>query len=137
MIATERVERGTEPERDVGPALAAGRPEPEAAELPAQRPVLGVAGLDAIAREAVEQAELLLAEALVEHDVLRRAAHGGDELGGACGAQVRRRDHDVGPLVGGQLREPPAQRAGLLLAARAQGHVDVAVREVELVRVAA
>jgi hypothetical protein len=66
LFAPQHLDHAAQPEHDVAPALAAGRPEIELADERALRGELGKLLLDAVLREAVEDPELLLAQALVD-----------------------------------------------------------------------
>src|SRR5436190_1055581 len=66
MMKADRVERAPEAQDDVGPALAAGRSEIEFAEARAMIGEVGMALADAARGQPVEDAELALAQALVD-----------------------------------------------------------------------
>ena len=94
-----------------------------------------MAALDAGTRQPVEDAELLLAQPLVD-DQLRRvlsdAADRADQLRRRLRAAIRRDQHDVRTLIRRQGREPPAKGDRLLLAQAAQGDVGISDRNVDL-----
>jgi hypothetical protein len=95
---------------------------------------LGVLVLDAVGGQAVEDAELFFAQALVglhRHEaVLVEVFH--QQVRGLARAQVRRVQHDVGLRVRGQAGEPGAQRRRLALAQDGQRHVDVALGNLDV-----
>ena len=118
----------------VGPALAARRAVVEFAEQGAMLGEVGIFLADAGGGQPVEHAELALAQPLVDDRLARLcgdAARLADRLGGLAGADIRRGQHDLGPLGLGQRGEPAAERARLLVAEVAQRHVDVAHRDVD------
>ncbi len=84
--------------------------------------------------EAVEDAELAFAQALVEDRsgrVRHEAAGFGDQHGSLRRAMEGRGQDDFGPLVLRQASEPPAQRLRLFDAERAERHVRIAVGDVD------
>jgi hypothetical protein len=123
-----RGQHAADPQRDVGPALAAGRAVVELAEQVPPLRLVRVLLADAGAGHPVERAEIPLPEAFVGADA--DAELTGRELGGGeC--PLERRAQDGGrPLVLGQIGQPPAQRLGLCPAG--VGQRDVGVADVEL-----
>ena len=99
--------------------------------------MLGQVGIflaDAGGGQPVEDAELALAQALVDDRLARLlgdAARLADRLGGLAGADIRRGEDDLGPLALRQRGEPAAERAACSLAELAQRHVDVAHVDVD------
>ena len=137
IMEVDRVEHRAQAQDHVGPALAARRPVIEFAEPAAVRGFLGKALADAERGQPVEDAELALAQPLVD-DRPRRAAGQrallADDLGRLPRADIGRGQDDLGPFVARQRGEPAAGRFGLLDAELGQRHVDVAHVDVDLVR---
>src|SRR5699024_6479094 len=107
---------------DVTPALATRRAVVELADLGAELRLFGELRDDPRLGEPIQAAELLLAEAFVDH-VNERAPSGEarcvhHERGRLHGTEVRRREHDRGALGLRPPREPAAERARLPLAER-------------------
>src|SRR5688572_24506671 len=130
ILQLHRVEQAAQPQDDVAPALAAGRSIIELADV---GPALGLereASGDARLRQAVEAAELLLAQALVG-DVDQRptseVAALDDLRRGLQRPHIRRREDDPWPLVLRLGREPASERQRLALAQLRERHVDVAL----------
>ena len=74
MVEADRVERAPQAQDHVGPALAAGRAVVEFAEQGAMLGLLGIFLADAGGGQPVEDAELALAQPLVDDRPLARAA---------------------------------------------------------------
>ena len=93
ILQVDRVERRAQPQDDVGPALPAGRAVVEFAHLSAMRRLARELLADTAPGEPVEDAELALAQALVEHGRLGPAGEptgGAYRLGGLARADVGR-----------------------------------------------
>ena len=121
VVQGDRVERAAQAQDDVAPALAAGRPVVELAEEAAELGLVGMMPLDAGAGEPVEDAELLLAQALVDDERVALGAEPAcrlDELGRALRPQIGRGQDDVRPFRGRQRGEPASERARLLFPER-------------------
>ena len=127
------VEQAAHPEHHVGPALPAGRLVVELAEPLATGGLLGVPGADPETRQPVEDAEVPLAQPLVEEHLLAAAPHRQRRRLG--GTPVRRAQHDGGPPGLVRAGQPRGQRVGLVPAGRRELDVGVAHVEVELLRV--
>src|SRR5207302_3586152 len=115
------VEHRAKAEDDVGPALAARRPMVEFPEPPAMRRFFGESVPDARGRQPVEDAELALAQPLIDDGSRRTAGERAlltDERRGLLGADVRRRKNDLRPVIAWQRGEPTPGRLRLLHAQR-------------------
>ena len=94
---------------------------------------LGKLGAYAGAGKAVEDAELLLAQPLVDLPLrgrplaARRREDGEHVVGSLPGAQVGRAQDDLRPLANRHLGEPFAERFGLPVAERGQRDIDVSL----------
>src|SRR5439155_534387 len=88
VMQGDRVEGAAEPEDDVAPALAAGRPVIEFAEIGAQGGLFGMQLHDPGPGQAVEDAEFLLAQALVDDEPGRVRGGAGRRAAAARGAGV-------------------------------------------------
>src|SRR5947209_3247815 len=131
------VEHRAKPEDDVGPALAARRPMVELPEPPAMRRFFGESVPDACGREAVEDAELALAQPLIDDRPRRPAGESAllaDERRGLLCADIRRRKNDLRPVIARQRGEPAAGGLRLIDSEGRQRHVDVAQIDVDFVR---
>ena len=133
MLASQHLVEAAQAQDDVAPAFAARRPEIELADMSELLGQLGELGTDAGAGEAVENAELLLAQSLVDlslwHRVVaaRRREDCQHVVGSLPGTQVGRAQDDLRPLVGRHLGEPLAERFGLPVAERGQWDIDVSL----------
>ena len=90
VLARQHVEQAAQAQDHVAPALAAGRAEVELADVQALLGELGVLGADAERRQPVEDAELLLAQALVAHAGDRRRRRARRRRGAARRGRGRR-----------------------------------------------
>src|SRR6187551_3316810 len=101
-MQVDRIQHGTQPKDDVGPALPARRAVVELAEHCAVRRFGRVTGTDSSGRQPIEYSELALAKPLVR-DGARGAARQGtrlaNELRRLASANVGRAEDDFGPLV--------------------------------------
>jgi hypothetical protein len=133
ILARHCVEDAAQAQDDVAPALAAGRAEIEFADVVALLMKLGIFLGDAAHGQAVEDAELLFAQAFVGMDgqqlVAVQALH--QDVGRLGRAHVRRMEHDVRLAVRRQRGEPARQCLRLTHAQLGQGHVDVALGDVD------
>lgn len=114
--------------------LAAGRAEIELADVLALFVQLRVVVRDAEGGEAVEDAELFLAQALVGFDddpAALEALH--QDVGGLGGAHIGRVQHHGRLLLGRQGGKPGTEGLRLALAQLGQGHVDVAMGDIDAV----
>jgi hypothetical protein len=89
--------------------------------------------LDPELRQAVQHAELLLAQPLVDHRrrVVRDPSRLANRVGGLPCAEIRRREHGGRSIPIGLGAEPVAECARLAFSQGAQRHVDVALRDVD------
>ena len=134
MVQGDRVERTSEAQDDVAPALAAWRPVIELAQKPAELGLVGMELLDARAGEAVEDTELLLTQALVDDERMALdtdAPFSLDDLGRALRPEIGRGQNDVGAFCCRQGGKPASKGPGLLFSERAQRDIDVPVGDVD------
>ncbi len=137
IMQVDRVEHRAKAQDHVRPALAARRPVIEFTQQPPVRGFLRELGADAGGGQPVENPELALAQPLVDDRVRRAAgerAGAADDLRGLLRPHVRRREDQLGAFLARQCGEPAASGVGLLAPEIGQGHVDVAARDVDLVR---
>ena len=124
-------EHAANPEHDVGPALPTRRAVVELAHGRTAGRLLGVGVLDPPARHPVEQAQVALAQPLVEHRPRGTVPAVQGVLHRARRAHVGGTQHDLGTLVGRQPGEMASERPGLLDPVVGQRCVRVPVVEVE------
>src|SRR4051812_33158183 len=111
MVEADGIERAAQAEDDVAPALARRRTVVELTEQAAELRLIRKFLLDAAPGQAVEHAEFLLAQPFIDEEVTHihmQPAAGLDDLRGSPGAQVRRGQHHLRPLILGHFREPVA-----------------------------
>ena len=131
VLASQHLVETAQTQDDIAPAFAARRPEIELADMSELLGQFGELGTDAGTGEAVENAELLLAQSLVDPSLWHRvvAARRREDcqymVGSLPGTQVGRAQDDLRPLAGRHLGEPLAERFGLPVAERGQWDIDV------------
>src|SRR5665213_852929 len=108
-------------ENHVAPALTTGRPVVELTERGTKGSLFGKALQDAVSGETIENAEFLLAKALVDHQSGRVAGVGEfaqclEDIGRLARPQIRRGNDNRGPLINGEFAEPVAESYSLSLA---------------------
>ena len=123
------VEQAAHAQHHVGPALPARRLVVELAEPRAAGGLLGMPGADPRAGQAVEDAEVALAQPLVEDHLDAAPPH--RALGRLGGPAVRRAQHDASAAGLVRARQPRADRVRLVAAGRGELHVGVPHVEVE------
>ena len=139
VLARQHVDHAAQAQDHVAPALAAGRPEIELADVRALLGELRVLGADAERRQPVEDAELLLAQPLVADAGRRRV---GRTAWPACSATrtrrrsgARARRATAARRSGSSSRGMAANQAPSASAWRSpsvgQRHVDVAMGDVD------
>jgi hypothetical protein len=113
MVQADRVDRAPQPQDHVAPALASRRAMVEFSEQLAELGLLRVALLDADARQAIEDAELLLPQPLVDEEfgVLGEPARRLDQRGGLARPDIGRGQDDFRPLAGVHRRKPAPECA--------------------------
>src|SRR5690348_3538971 len=113
VVQAHGVERAPQPQDDIAPALAARRAMIELAEETTKFGLLRVQLLDARARQAIQDAELLFAQALIDDQLRRLTAPTvmlADELGGMTSARIGRAQDDLRTTVRSERAEPKTQR---------------------------
>ena len=107
----------------------------ELAKEPAELGLIRVEFLDARAGEAIEDTELLLAQALVDD---KRVAFDTDtpcsldDLGRALRSEIGRGQHDVGAFICGQGGKPASKGTRLFFSERAQRDIDIPVGDIDI-----
>src|SRR3954469_7723126 len=100
----------------------------ELAEESAKFCLVGMILADADRGESIEHPELLFAEPLVDDEGVRILAHSrclDDQPSGMPRTQIWRRQHDVGPPLGGERAEPAAEGECLALAQLGKRDIDI------------
>jgi hypothetical protein len=134
MFTRDHLGRAAQAENDVAPAFSSGRAVIELAEQAAGLGLVGVDVLDSDGGEPVENAKLLLAKPLVDHERVGIFVDLGgldDETGGMPRPQVRRSENDIGSILRRKPSEPVSKRSRLALPQFGQRYIDVADVEVD------
>ena len=134
LLAGDHLGRVAQAENDVAPALPSRRAVVELSEDAAELGLIGVDVLDSDGGEAVENAELFLAEALVDDErvgVVADSSRLYDETRCVPRTKIGRSENDVGSFFRGKRSKPVAERDRLLLSEVGERNVDVADRHVD------
>lgn len=135
VMQTEGVQRRPQPKDHITPALSARRTMIEFAKLAPRLCLFGISRLDTLGRQPIKNPELSLPKTLIdaEFDVLMsQSARLSDRRCSLLGAQIRRGQDNVWSVVWRKVCKPLAERFGLLVAERAERHVNIADVEVDL-----